>query len=62
MHEEPDRPSARCAQRIPESLDRLIHAAPARQLDDRPSDVDMMLKRLDAIAADLAWEETEAAA
>ena len=62
MHEEPGAPSERTSISIPAALDTLIHAMLSPNPDDRPADVDLLLRQLDEIANTLPWERAQAAA
>ena len=62
MHEKPCRPSERTAAIIPETLDTLIHGMLATNPDERPADVDTLLRLLEEIAAMIPWHRTHAAA
>ena len=62
MHEEPGAPSERTTASIPQDLDELIHRMLAPRPDDRPVDVNSLLRELDEIASRLPWERSQAAA
>ena len=59
---QPSRPSQRTMRRIPEELDDLVLACLAKDRDQRPESAEQLMRRLDAVPLDDAWDRDAAAA